>query len=69
MTITHRYQILDRLVHPTVRLYPLAQPTISDNILAATAMTPGANCLCVSDFLNAEGIRSPRYQPRKYHLL
>ena len=40
MTITHRYQILDRLVHPTVRLYPVAQPTISDDILAATAMTP-----------------------------
>ena len=38
--ITHRYQILDRLVHPTVCLYPVAQPTISDDNLAATAMTP-----------------------------
>ena len=34
------HPFLDRLVHHTVRLYPVAQPTISDDILAATAMTP-----------------------------
>ena len=28
---------------PSVRLYPIAQPTISSDILAATAMTPGTN--------------------------
>ena len=32
-----------RVNSPSVRLYPVAQPTISDDILAATAMTPGAN--------------------------
>jgi len=32
-----------RINSPSVRLYPVAQTTISDDILAATAMTPGAN--------------------------
>ncbi|KDR79493.1 hypothetical protein GALMADRAFT_137314 [Galerina marginata CBS 339.88] len=32
-----------RVNSPSVRLYPVAPPTISDDILAATAMTPGAN--------------------------
>jgi len=32
-----------RVSSPSVRLYPVAQPTISNDILAATAMTPGAN--------------------------
>jgi hypothetical protein len=32
-----------RVNSPSVRLYPVAQPMISDDILAATAMTPGAN--------------------------
>jgi hypothetical protein len=32
-----------RVDSPSVRLYPVAQPTISNDILAATAMTPGAN--------------------------
>ncbi|KDR68408.1 hypothetical protein GALMADRAFT_1044290 [Galerina marginata CBS 339.88] len=32
-----------RVNSPSVRLYPVAQPTISDDVLAATAMTPGAN--------------------------
>ena len=31
-----------RVDSPSVRLYPVAQQTISDDILAATAMTPGA---------------------------
>ena len=32
-----------RVNSPSVSLYPEAQPTISNDILAATAMTPGAN--------------------------
>ena len=32
-----------RVNSPSVGLYPVAQPTISNDILAATAMTPGAN--------------------------
>ena len=32
-----------RVNSPSVGLYPVAQPTISDDILAATAMTPGTN--------------------------
>ena len=32
-----------RVKSPSVGLYPEAQPTISNDILAATAMTPGAN--------------------------
>ena len=32
-----------RVNSPSVRLYPVAPPTISNDILATTAMTPGAN--------------------------
>jgi hypothetical protein len=38
-----------RVNSPSVRLYPVAQPMISDDILAARAMTPGANSPSTSE--------------------
>jgi len=37
-----------RVNSPSVRLYPVAPPTISDDILAATAMTPSAKSPCTT---------------------
>ena len=60
-----------RINSPSVRLYPVTQPTISDDILAATAMTPSASSpstpyICLLRGLLEDFVRYSRQEASKW---